>query len=433
MNQPSLIYRLLALHLLLAHAQGLLERLELPTAEISHPRQLTNWGAGSPRGARGFAASLRTTNLNFGISPDVGINITRLNARGVEDWPDPYGRHPVEASSVSTNLAYQLARGWLEQAGVDVDGLEAKYPVEIEHRGTAFGGPNLVGPNFHVKWGDGQYQSHPDSRIRTEAARVALDAHAKRWVRVRIADTAFYKHPLPQITNAWGITELPDEPVKRLLQQPGMDYTNAFALLETLPAYREARFRLLLAEAKKVVSLLGVHSLDELRENRLKEAYVFPPAFGLGGLLTVEQGEVLFGPDGKVRRVACWLGGATNVADLKARLKAGPFLSTNEALALALDKLAAASIDLEQLGRDHERHFHQRRDYEHVNGRVRYYDTCEYGVSWGETAWVWDSPLHLILHGFSKRIARLEVNDPAYWHRPPVLATNLGGAPQPGR
>src|SRR6266542_1842999 len=178
MESVSLIYKFLVLSIMIEEMNPMLDGLGLPPTELTRPKQLIEWEVSFPRTYRtghsafqSIAAStdvvdayIRTDRIHF-VGYTRGFGIIRLNKNGFEDWPDSSSREGVPTTNVSTRLAYDLARGWMEAAGVDISALEARHPVDIRQDKCHAEGRRLASPNFHVRWGyypekaKGQYKA----------------------------------------------------------------------------------------------------------------------------------------------------------------------------------------------------------------------------------------------------------------------------------
>jgi len=438
--QPfSLIYQFLALQLNIMEANATLDRLGLSELEITNVSQVVEYNSLPPKllhyEVRGLSSGIWTRNLCFSVDSRgtfAGFNMARVLWHGrapAEDWGDDEGREGVLRESVSDEGAYRMARAWLERTGVDVADLESKYRPRTEHRVLPLNNRKTVSSEFMVYWD--QRGSHGKDAKR--GAEVFLNPSRKWLQHLCVSDVSFYRHPIPEIPHAIAVNLLPDEPVrqffhlrpeepaKQVFRRPGIYFTNVFALLETPPEYERQAKPLLLAETRNIIVLLGCDQLDPATEANLTDFYINPPAFGYGGRLEFTNGEVQFDCHGRLRYFSLLPRGQTNFWLWLGTKRS--LISTNEAYQIATQKLAALSINLDELDSKGNRDFLQDRYYNiDKHGRKLWFDSLVYSLIWRDKRSPGRPPLaSVMVCGDIKQIGRIELNDTSCWKRAPVI------------
>ncbi len=212
-----------------------------------------------------------------------------------------------------------------------------------------------------------------------------------------------------------------------------MDFTNLLHVdfTFTTQAYRDEAVRLLIREANLVASELQLPEQLPITETNLIEDYIRPyrdAAFikSIGDVSTsnymyeAEQGNKFSG--------LMWLGLRTNSPELWSKDYSWPIsrLDTNAAYQLATQWLTAVSVDVGALNRDCV----LRIQPEMLNGQgTNVVFVPAYSVSWTtnwtEGRWGHGSHSYVLLFLPTKTLIQLEVDDPKYILRPPIVFTNL--------
>jgi hypothetical protein len=379
------------------------------------------WEAGNPGEGKGVDAYFRTDSVHFASSA-VDIILARLDSKNQRFWPDRWSEIGAPADKANEKLAYTLARQWLEAIGVDVGGLERKYPVEITQDVCRAKGEGLVSPNFHVRWE--KRGPRLEGEVSLRKAEVALDT-SRRWlVELRVAEMASWSRPVISISNAYAIARLPDAPVHRYFKAHGGEaWTNVLSLLAISPERRRQGLKQMLAEAQSLVSLLGIEDQIEVEPGLLQEAFVNPPAFGVGGSLDFGHRQFRFGTNGCLTYLSYYPRTYTNHSQW---MRLPPTISSNQALGIALEKARAISLDTDRLDRDHARRFYRLSAPERVKekGKTRllWLESPGYAVEWlSRTQPAGPPVLQVIVYADVARIGSLRINDTSYWGRPPIL------------
>lgn len=413
METVSLIYKFLVLSMMIDQMNLMIEKLDLPRAGVTHPRQLTegdiyirNPLSNIPEGY------IRSDKYHFAGYGRLGL--FRLNTNGVNDWPDWFSYQGVQKTNVSSELAYQLARNWMEAASVDVAALEAKYQVKVDQSYSHAGKRSLVSPNFHVRWGDSKAMNKDPGL--SPVAEVGLDAARKYLVTLQLNDLTFYRGNILTVTNAWAIALLPDEPVLQMLTKPGIEYSNTFALLAINPDYEAMRRQQLEAEIDRLLRLLEIDDKVNLKTEEMDTAYVNPPAFGLGGAFRSQQISVRFNPKGELSHFTYLPHPYTNSLILA---QSPSTISSNRVFEIAREKLTALGFDVSRMDRE-MMHKHERRMFR-MNQKhegLREIESSEFHFRWGKTPPGLGPPtVQIDVSGTLGRVVRLEVNDASYIHK----------------
>ncbi len=428
---PALIYRLLVLHLAVDDANTISERLRLPDAKVETCAQIREWGALAPPSPS--FSGFRTTNLAFAFGPR-HINLTRICRSPldgeVEDWRDQDGQTGVPRASVTKHSAYLMARGWLERLGVDIAALEWREPPSVFHHELPL--PHrMVSSRFSVRWG-------PVDRITLQARGGQIDLNVTRkWlVGLYVRDVSEFGRYVPHVAHEVALSELEDEPVRAILHmRPGEDmrslldrtgfvFTNAFKLLEVPSSYESALRAKLLTETRRILGVLELDPANQPCEVTFTDVFVTPPAFGAGGRVTFERGEIQFDRVGKLRYFSCLPPGHSNYWEWAESAKSN--ISRQDAFRVAAQKLSTLGINVPRLDREHRRIVGQLRV--HRRGTLatsRAYEAPAYYLTWVEkaggqsnivaSAYVW---------GDVGKVAEIKLNETSYYDGATVSLTN---------
>src|SRR6185436_15765013 len=104
---------------------------------------------------------------------------------------------------------------------------------------------------FTVKWVRSPDSSAVMNNVEVETM---LNLPEKWLASMHIRDLSFIGRPLPQISHAIAINNLPDGPVRKVLAEPGSTHTNALALLKSNQEWEEKQKKKLWRQAKSTVS-----------------------------------------------------------------------------------------------------------------------------------------------------------------------------------
>lgn len=430
MEHAAWIYKFLVLSLLIPQMNETVDKLGLPPTGVTHPRQLAEWDigivtVGTKRGQT--TQYIRTKDYHF-VFDEGGVYLCRLNTNGFEFWPDVYSDQGTHKTNVSPQLAYQLATNWLIRAGVDVPALEAKYQVEITQGYNHAKGESLVSPNFFVRWGGQLKNKKPGETSSQPIVEVKLDAVRQWLVSLSLIDMSYYRGPSPRLPNVWALSLLPDDPVLYMLTKPGVEYTNTFVLLEKSPEYEQERQRALRAELEHLVQVLELDTVNVQTEH-YDTAYVNPPAFGRGGAFRSPQLTARFNPMGHLRELIYLPKPYTNEWTLQQQPS---LLNSNQAYALACEKLTALGADWERINQELKFQGEQGRHTFREKKSYTQKATSEFRFYWGKhPAGMGPSELQVNVNGAIQRAVHLSILDPAYLGHP-IVAINLAtNAPVP--
>jgi hypothetical protein len=420
MEHVALIYKILVLSIMIDQMNMAVQRLDLPQTSVTSPRQLKECDVFAPEAdsyvPRGY---VRTDKYHFaGFAK--GICLFRLNSGGSADWPDPFSDEGATATNANKAIAYDLSRGWLEAVGVDVQALERIHKPTIEQGVSHAKSRKLVSPNFHVYWGRTADKTGGHSVVE-----VQLDA-AKKWlVALYVNDLSFWKQPIPAVTNGWGISLLPDKPVLPFLEKPGLEFTNAFKLLEIPPTELSERRQKMLLKIGQLVDSLEIRSEIDLEESRAVSEYVNPPAFGQGGAFQFKDCQIRFSASGELSHLSYLPKRYTNSLD---HLQAPLIISSNRAFEIATETLASLGIEVERLNRDLEHQF-KRAKWVKESGKAgrQWFDTSEFHFRWARAPAGPAAPnVQVDVFGGIGKVGRFEINDASYFSR---TATETGKPP----
>ena len=427
MEPTSIIYRLLALHLLISQANFVAQRLDLQGASIADPNQITEFSVFPPKREpngeiRGFDAGLRTDAIAFTMAvgartPSFGFARLHRTHDGsvVEDWRAQEETPTVAPGKSSNQAIHALACDWLQKLGIDVQQLEAHHPFQVQRLHLPMGNLQASTDLFTVKWApDGLRKgSWPDVEI-------ALNERQQWLIRMEVRNFDFYQGTLPSIPHAIAVNCLPDAPVLRLLREhnwtlKNLEATNVFSLLE-IPRIYEAQMRVrLLSECKQIFSILGWDQVRQLRAENLVDFYINPPAFGPGGRLEFRDGEIQFDEAGKLRCFYFLPDGLTNYYAWQS--SRDTTISSNEAYDIGISKLKALSVDVARLDQKFKRDFHQGQSYRVLakNGKRVNFATPEFFLDWHDKSNRAERALRIVVYGDVRRVGRVEVGDNSYW------------------
>jgi hypothetical protein len=406
MEQTSLVYKLMALWLLVDHFNFLNERLGLGLQQIESPQsQYIQEAAVDPAISfdgqrRHLEGLIRTREFHLGLSGGM-IVVTRIK-NGIEDWQD-------ESPRVARSERIQpirLAKGWLANVGVDVSALEEECSPWVERYKAPLAESRSYGERCVVSWFPRGI--HRDKKA---AVKIQLNPTSQKFVSLYIRDRRFAPVP-PDVPHAIGVSRLPDEPIRLDVQKPYPSYSNLVAMVTM--DQEEDRRQNLLREAKSVLEALSWDA-QSLMETNLLDVYVTPRAFGRGGDIQLKNGEVHFGAEGYLEIFDLLPPGQTNKFVWASIAEAT--IDTNRAFQIATQRLAAISIDVARLSVDHDAHIVQDRVvYRKGLGRVRALSP-EIHVFWGGSRYNWlkDAVAWVRVYGDSELVGDLRIRDPRYF------------------
>ncbi len=260
-SPPSLAYQAAAIQKMLAEANYLAQRLNLPTPHPIQPADIqsafvpapwygivnmrnppfypvtrfgTNiWNPAIPREQRaraiqfGVTGSIQTTNFDFIFSSGRLTGIERLGADGRDLYATNidvlFGKRPV----ITAAQARELASRWLAAVDVDVPALEKKYPTEVNQwHGANAGSTNTFAlPIYTVHWGWSYFTNGDDNHTvsSTPLVEVKILGTTKELLELRGLNYTFSRRPLLLISNALDLILTPNPPIKHLEHLPSAE------------------------------------------------------------------------------------------------------------------------------------------------------------------------------------------------------------------
>jgi len=184
----SLAYKYVFLTLMVAEANYVLEKLDIPGSKSITMEQIIKWNVSPPRMRAG--GSFFTTNCFFGFGENKLQFIQWIEPNSELSLGERQAYWSKMKSIIGTNEAYQLATNWLIKLEVDVDALQKRYPVTVQQEFYYPGGNTkqspVMLPRFEVRWGENQ--SHP-------CVWVSIFGPTKTPLFIRQEDSSFIRRP----------------------------------------------------------------------------------------------------------------------------------------------------------------------------------------------------------------------------------------------
>jgi hypothetical protein len=220
-----LAYKYVAVAVMLAEANFLSDRLQLPIGHPIHEYNLSRQLVFDPIvfSALGAGGRIDTDQYAFSFvkARRYIIKLHSFEGKNMADENEILSRG---TSQIDTNGAYLLASNWLSLIQVDVRELEKTNYAEVRQRFYYGAMGQIKLPVFEVRWGDWQ----------APKIEVSIDGRTKEIVYIRQEDDSFSRRPEELIKNLDRLLEITDEDFQKFSDLQRSNLVAEYAVVDIL-------------------------------------------------------------------------------------------------------------------------------------------------------------------------------------------------------